>query len=49
MAMAENAAAIRRVHLDRLGESRQLEGRPGKKIRQDRLQMVVGEPSARYE
>ena len=43
VAMAEHAAAVGRVHLDRLRYSRKPEGRPGKKIPHNRLQVAVGE------
>jgi hypothetical protein len=49
MAMAEHTAAIGRVYLDRLGDRREPEGRPGKKISDDRLQVGVGQTAARLK
>ena len=47
--MAEHAAAIGRVHLDRLRDSGKPEGRPGKKIADNRLQVAVGQAAARLK
>ena len=49
VAMAEHAAAIGRVHLDRLRDSRQAEGGPGKKIPDNRLQVAVAQAAPRLK
>ena len=41
VAMAKHPAAIGRVHLDRLGDSRETEGRPGKEVPDNRLQVAI--------
>jgi hypothetical protein len=47
--MAEHAAAISRVYLDRLRYSGKPKGRPGKKIAHNSLEVAVGEAAARLK
>jgi hypothetical protein len=47
--MAKHAAAIGRVYLNRLRDSGEPKGRPGKKIPDNRLQVAVAKAAARLK